>query len=44
MAAHIPDNPSPLAPTSYKISPHHFPPFRTRQEYREWKKTGKRVW
>lgn len=44
MASHIPESPAPLQKTSYKVSPHHNPPFRTRQEYREWKKTGRREW
>jgi arylsulfatase A-like enzyme len=33
---HIPGNPAPLKKTSYKISPHHYPPFRTREEYDDW--------
>jgi arylsulfatase A-like enzyme len=37
MAAHIPSNPAPLADTSYEIMPHHFPPFRSKEEYRSWK-------
>jgi arylsulfatase A-like enzyme len=44
LKAHIPSVPAPLVNTSYKIEPHHYPPFRTREEYREWKKTGIRKW
>ena len=40
----IPSDPAALVKTSYKIEPHHYPPFRTREEYREWKRTGIRKW
>jgi len=42
MAAHIPSNPALLADTSYKILPHHFPPFRSKEEYRSWKARQRR--
>ena len=42
MAAHIPSHPAPLADTSYKILPHHFPPFRSKEEYRSWKARQRR--
>ena len=38
---HIPSRPSPLAPTSMKLMPHHCPPFRSRQEYFDWLNNGK---
>ena len=44
LRTHIPENPAPLKTTSYQISPHHYPPFRTKEEYREWQKTGQRQW
>lgn len=28
--------------TSYKLMPHHFPPFRSKEEYKAWKATGKK--
>ena len=37
MTALIPSDPAPLADTSYKIMPHHYPPFRSKEEYRSWK-------
>jgi arylsulfatase A-like enzyme len=37
MAYHIPTDPAPLAETSYQLSPHHVPPFRSQQHYLEWK-------
>ena len=37
LAAHIPSSPAPLADTSYEIMPHHFPLFRTKEEYCSWK-------
>ena len=40
MAARIPRNPAPLVATSYKLSPHHVPPFRSEQHYLEWKRGG----
>jgi arylsulfatase A-like enzyme len=29
----IPEDPAPLVDTSYKLMPHHFPPYRTKEEY-----------
>jgi arylsulfatase A-like enzyme len=37
MAGYIPANPAPLVETSYEISPHHVPPFKSLEHYREWK-------
>ena len=37
MAGYIPADPAPLAETSYAISPHHVPPFRSLEHYLEWK-------
>jgi arylsulfatase A-like enzyme len=37
MAQHIPKNPAPLMDTSYEIMPHHFPPFKSKEEYIAWK-------
>ncbi|MFC2157037.1 sulfatase [Acidobacteriota bacterium] len=37
IASHIPEDPAPLADTSYKLSPHHLPPFKSKEEYRSWK-------
>jgi arylsulfatase A-like enzyme len=34
LAAYIPKDPHPFVDTSYEIMPHHFPPFRTKEEYR----------
>ncbi len=34
LAGHIPKDPHPFVDTSYEIMPHHFPPFRTKEEYR----------
>jgi arylsulfatase A-like enzyme len=42
LAAYIPENPAPLADTSYKIEPHHFPPFRSKEEYWESKQKEKK--
>ncbi|MEE8453115.1 MAG: sulfatase/phosphatase domain-containing protein [Thermoguttaceae bacterium] len=33
LARHIPTDPAPVAETSYKLSPHHLPPYRSKQEY-----------
>ena len=33
LSLHIPENPAPLAETSYKLEPHHFPPFKSKKEY-----------
>ncbi|MCP5118581.1 MAG: DUF4976 domain-containing protein [bacterium] len=35
LASHIPANPHPFVDTSYKIEPHHFPPYRSKQDYAE---------
>jgi arylsulfatase A-like enzyme len=37
LAAHIPKEPHPFVDTSYEIMPHHFPPFKTKEEYRRKK-------
>jgi arylsulfatase A-like enzyme len=29
----IPEDPAPLVDTSYKLMPHHFPPYRSKEEY-----------
>ena len=41
LAGHIPSDPAPLKQTSLKLSPHHFPPFRSRVEYEDWLKHEK---
>ena len=41
MAEHIPKNPAPLKRTSLKLQPHHYPPFRSREEYQDWLLHGK---
>ena len=41
LARHIPRNPTPLKQTSQKLSLHHFPPFRSRAEYKDWLEHGK---
>ena len=38
MAAYVPPDPAPLAETSYQLAPHHVPPFRSVEDYREWKR------
>lgn len=38
---HIPSNPAPLKITSLKLSPHHYPPFKSREEYQDWLEHGK---
>jgi arylsulfatase A-like enzyme len=38
MAGYIPVDPAPLVETAYKLSPHHVPPFRSREHYLEWKR------
>jgi arylsulfatase A-like enzyme len=38
MVALIPADPAPLEETSYRLSPHHVPPFRSEEHYREWKR------
>jgi arylsulfatase A-like enzyme len=42
LASHIPGNPAPLQDTSYKIESHHFPPFKSKQQYLQWKKAIKK--
>ncbi|MFQ6039028.1 MAG: sulfatase, partial [Candidatus Aminicenantales bacterium] len=37
----IPKNPAPLVKTSLKLEPHHFPPFKSREEYDDWLNHGK---
>jgi arylsulfatase A-like enzyme len=37
MQKYIPENPAPLAPTSYQLEPHHLPPFKTKADYYRWK-------
>jgi arylsulfatase A-like enzyme len=37
LAAHIPKDPHPFVDTSYEIMPHHFPPFKTKDDYRRRK-------
>jgi len=34
----IPENPAPVAETSYKLMPHHLPPFKSKEEYMRMKK------
>jgi len=33
LAKHIPRDPAPLAETSFKLAPHHVPPYRSREDY-----------
>lgn len=33
LAEHIPENPAPLKATSYKLMPHHLPPYKSKEEY-----------
>jgi arylsulfatase A-like enzyme len=40
LAGYIPADPAPLAETSYQLSPHHVPPFRSREHYLEWKRSN----
>ncbi len=35
LALHIPAAPAPLAETSYKVSPHHVPPWKSQEDYLE---------
>jgi len=44
LKAFIPEHPAALVKTSYKVEPHHWPPFRSKEEYLKWKKTGVREW
>jgi len=37
LARHIPKQPAPLFDTSYELSPHHTPPFSSKEDYRRWK-------
>ena len=41
MAKHVPRNPAPLNKTSLKLQPHHYPPFKTKEEYLDWLEHGK---
>ena len=41
MAGHIPENPAPLKKTSLKLQPHHLPPFKSTEEYWDWRNHGK---
>ena len=38
---HIPPDPAPLVKTSVKLQPHHFPPFKSREEYLDWLEHGR---
>jgi arylsulfatase A-like enzyme len=42
MARYIPKNPAPLMATSYKLMPHHLPPFKSKEEYIAWKTKRKK--
>jgi len=42
MIQNIPKDPAPLMDTSYKLMPHHLPPFRTKEEYIAWKAKRKK--
>ncbi len=42
MAQYIPKNPAPLMDTSYKLMPHHLPPFKSKEEYIAWKAKRKK--
>ena len=35
---YVPEKQAPVAETSYKLAPHHIPPFRSKDEYRAFKK------
>jgi arylsulfatase A-like enzyme len=41
LARSIPENPAPLKRTSLKLAPHHYPPFKSKEEYRDWLAHGK---
>ncbi len=41
MRGMVPTNPAPLVKTAEKLLPHHDPPFRTKQEYKDWLAHGK---
>lgn len=38
LAAHIPDDPAPVVETSYRLSPHHIAPLRSKAEYLEMRR------
>ncbi len=38
---HIPTDPAPLVKTSVKLAPHHYPPFKSKEEYDDWLAHGK---
>jgi hypothetical protein len=40
LSQHIPKNPAPLVETSYKLMPHHFPPYKSKEDY--WKTKEKK--
>ena len=40
LATHIPQNPAPLAETSYGLAPHHIPPWNTKEDYLRAKGEG----
>jgi hypothetical protein len=42
MAQYIPRNPAPLMETSYKLMPHHLPPYKSKEEYFAKKKARKK--
>lgn len=42
MAQYIPKNLAPLMDTSYKLMPHHLPPFKSKEEYIAWKTKRKK--
>jgi hypothetical protein len=33
LSRHIPENPAPLVDTSFELMPHHFPPYKSKEEY-----------
>lgn len=41
LTKHIPQKPAPLVKTSLKLQPHHYPPFKSKEEYFDWLKHGK---
>jgi arylsulfatase A-like enzyme len=41
LAQYVPADPAPLKKTSLKLQPHHYPPFKTREEYLDWLDHGK---
>jgi arylsulfatase A-like enzyme len=42
MAQYIPRDPAPLMETSYKLMPHHLPPYKSKEEYFAKKKARKK--